>query len=663
MTKGQLVELGDALNEGSLNPAELLQLRDSTTTELYLVGEVQKVYKSQGVEIHDKHIELIVRQMLKKVRVETNGDTELLPGQLVDRVVLERENARVKKAKGEQATFEPIILGITKASLATESFLSAASFQETTKVLTDAAIEGKVDRLNGLKENVIIGKLIPAATGLKQYRNISIEPTEPLPVTFQHPEAEAELLAALEEIGEGDGFDLDSLGLGGSTSRRSTAGRPSSSRRRKRSKVSGASRKDGMSKGLARARPFSFQIGRYRRPAVTTVSRPAPFASASAASARPSSAAASSNVMSSATPPETESAPASASGRSRRSVWSRSNSRSASRPAPFGTSTPKRPPPIRHGQVVLAAGVPQAGGDLREDGIRGEVADLRVQRREPIDVEHEERERLADTARASHLAVEEGVERLPVVELGERIGVGDRIGFAQRERALEGRPRVGDDVLERGDVGIAESPVGRAREDGEHPRLVRRLEERHREAVANRRRAGRSVGLAVERHLDRTGAAVVGHAEPAHLGGLVLGEPDGGEDRLLARVGDDRDRGVGGGVLARDLEQAHDVPVLERRRASAGAGHCQSRSALRLGDRGEDAVRKRRHRVVQGLRELRQAVVVALEHRRDDLLVTAEQPTDRDGEEGDADGREDDRHDVGHDGHSGPPRLRVTGDK
>jgi DNA-directed RNA polymerase subunit beta' len=213
VSNGQLVESGEALNEGSLNPAELLLLRGATATELYLVGEVQKVYKSQGVEIHDKHIELIVRQMLKKVRVEAAGDTELLPGQLVDRVVLERENARVKKEKGEQATFEPIILGITKASLATESFLSAASFQETPKVLTDAAIEGKVDRLNGLKENVIIGKLIPAATGLKQYRQIAIEPTEPLPVTFQHPEAEAELLAALEEIGEGDGFDLDALGL------------------------------------------------------------------------------------------------------------------------------------------------------------------------------------------------------------------------------------------------------------------------------------------------------------------------------------------------------------------------------------------------------------------------------------------------------------------
>ncbi len=213
VAQGQVVEPGEPLNEGSLNPSDLLMLKGATATELYLVGEVQNVYKSQGVEIHDKHIELIVRQMLKKVRVESAGETALLPGQLVDRVVLERENARVKKEKKEQATFEPIILGITKASLATESFLSAASFQETTKVLTDAAIEGKTDRLLGLKENVIIGKLIPAATGLKQYRQIAIEPTEPLPVTFARPEAEAELLAALEEIGDGDGFDLEALGL------------------------------------------------------------------------------------------------------------------------------------------------------------------------------------------------------------------------------------------------------------------------------------------------------------------------------------------------------------------------------------------------------------------------------------------------------------------
>jgi DNA-directed RNA polymerase subunit beta' len=210
----QVVEPGDALHEGSLNPADLLRLKGATPTELYLVSEVQKVYRSQGVDIHDKHIELIVRQMLKKVRVEESGDTDLLPGQLVDRVVLERENARVKKEKGkkEQATHEPLILGITKASLATESFLSAASFQETTKVLTDASIEGKVDRLLGLKENVIIGKLIPAATGLKRYRTIEIGPSEKVPRETYEREA---LLAALEEIGSdgGEGIDLASLGL------------------------------------------------------------------------------------------------------------------------------------------------------------------------------------------------------------------------------------------------------------------------------------------------------------------------------------------------------------------------------------------------------------------------------------------------------------------
>ncbi len=214
---GQRVEPGDPLDEGSINPADLLELhvkagKGSTPTELYLVGEVQKVYKSQGVDIHDKHIELIVRQMLKKVRVLNSGDTDLLPGQMVDRVALERENARVKAENGEPATYEPLILGITKASLATESFLSAASFQETTKVLTDAAIEGKVDRLVGLKENVIIGKLIPAATGLKRYRTIEVLPTEAPPTGVVEREA---VLAALEEIGAdgGTGIDLASLGL------------------------------------------------------------------------------------------------------------------------------------------------------------------------------------------------------------------------------------------------------------------------------------------------------------------------------------------------------------------------------------------------------------------------------------------------------------------
>jgi DNA-directed RNA polymerase subunit beta' len=201
---GEIVESGDALNEGSRNPAELLALKGSTPTELYLVAEVQKVYKSQGVEIHDKHIELIVRQMLKKVRVESAGETDLLPGQLVDKAVLERENDKAKANGGETATFEPLILGITKASLATESFLSAASFQETTKVLTDASIEGKIDRLLGLKENVIIGKLIPAATGLRRYRSIDIGPTEPIPhEPYQHDV----LLQELEEI-EGIGPSL-----------------------------------------------------------------------------------------------------------------------------------------------------------------------------------------------------------------------------------------------------------------------------------------------------------------------------------------------------------------------------------------------------------------------------------------------------------------------
>jgi DNA-directed RNA polymerase subunit beta' len=141
--------------------------------------------------------------MLKKVRVESAGETDLLPGQLVDRVVLERENARARKEQKEPATFEPLILGITKASLATESFLSAASFQETTKVLTDAAIEGKIDRLLGLKENVIIGKLIPAATGLRRYRQIEISPTDGV-APGAYPQ-DTLLLQALEEIGSDSG--------------------------------------------------------------------------------------------------------------------------------------------------------------------------------------------------------------------------------------------------------------------------------------------------------------------------------------------------------------------------------------------------------------------------------------------------------------------------
>jgi DNA-directed RNA polymerase subunit beta' len=208
---GEKIEPGTQLNEGSLYPAELLAIRGRTETEVYLVREVQEVYKSQGVDINDKHIELIVRQMLKRVRVEQKGDTDLLPGQFIDRQELQRLNADVKKAKGTLADVEEIVLGITKASLNTDSFLSAASFQETTKVLTDAALEGKIDRLNGLKENVIIGKLIPAATGLKRYRRIEIEPAEPLPRGLDDVGLlEGEDLAA--ELGLDDGDGLQGFG-------------------------------------------------------------------------------------------------------------------------------------------------------------------------------------------------------------------------------------------------------------------------------------------------------------------------------------------------------------------------------------------------------------------------------------------------------------------
>jgi DNA-directed RNA polymerase subunit beta' len=210
---GDKVEPGQQLNEGSLYPVELLAIRGRTDTELYLVREVQRVYRAQGVDINDKHIELIVRQMLKKVRVESKGSTSLLPGQLEDRQKLKAINKGVKDDGGTAAKGEEVILGITKASLATESFLSAASFQETTKVLTDAALEGKRDRLVGLKENVIIGKLIPAATGLKHYRTVAIEPTEPVePPSEEGLLDEEELAAELglaedgEEVTELEGF-------------------------------------------------------------------------------------------------------------------------------------------------------------------------------------------------------------------------------------------------------------------------------------------------------------------------------------------------------------------------------------------------------------------------------------------------------------------------
>jgi DNA-directed RNA polymerase subunit beta' len=172
---GMQIVAGDRITEGSLNPHDVLKVRGLRAVQAYLVEEVQKVYRSQGVDINDKHIEVVVRQMTKKVKITDSGDTCLLPGSLVDRHHLDVENNRVTAEGGEMATAKATLLGITKASLATDSFLSAASFQETTRVLTDACIKGESDPLLGLKENVIIGKLIPAGTGMARYRNVELE--------------------------------------------------------------------------------------------------------------------------------------------------------------------------------------------------------------------------------------------------------------------------------------------------------------------------------------------------------------------------------------------------------------------------------------------------------------------------------------------------------
>ncbi|MEU3093373.1 DNA-directed RNA polymerase subunit beta' [Streptomyces sp. NPDC006967] len=176
--EGDHVDVGEQLTVGATNPHDVLRILGQRAVQVHLVGEVQKVYNSQGVSIHDKHIEIIIRQMLRRVTIIESGDAELLPGELVERSKFETENRRVVQEGGHPASGRPQLMGITKASLATESWLSAASFQETTRVLTDAAINAKSDSLIGLKENVIIGKLIPAGTGLSRYRNIRVEPTE-----------------------------------------------------------------------------------------------------------------------------------------------------------------------------------------------------------------------------------------------------------------------------------------------------------------------------------------------------------------------------------------------------------------------------------------------------------------------------------------------------
>ncbi|MDP2728597.1 MAG: hypothetical protein Q8P59_13785 [Dehalococcoidia bacterium] len=182
---GDVVKAGDSLTEGPVNPQDILRILGRDAVQAYLVGEVQKVYRSQGVSINDKHIEIIVRQMLRKVRVDSPGDTELLPGELVDRFQYEEINASVLAEGGEPATAQPVLLGVTKSSLTTQSFLAAASFQETTRVLTEAAISGAVDRLVGLKENVIIGKLIPAGSGITaKTRRPSVLLTPPVTDTY-----------------------------------------------------------------------------------------------------------------------------------------------------------------------------------------------------------------------------------------------------------------------------------------------------------------------------------------------------------------------------------------------------------------------------------------------------------------------------------------------
>lgn len=178
VTDGDHIEVGQKLTVGTEDPQDVLRILGVRKAQEHLVDEVQNVYRSQGVSIHDKHIEIIVRQMLRRITVIESGDTNLLPSDLVDRVRFEEENRRAVSEGTKPASGRPVLMGITKASLATESWLSAASFQETTRVLTDAAINGRSDSLRGLKENVIIGKLIPAGTGLERYRNIRVEPTE-----------------------------------------------------------------------------------------------------------------------------------------------------------------------------------------------------------------------------------------------------------------------------------------------------------------------------------------------------------------------------------------------------------------------------------------------------------------------------------------------------
>ena len=202
--EGQTLEKGEPLTEGSVNPHDILEIKGVRAVQDYMIREVQRVYRLQGVEINDKHIEVIVRQMLKKIRVEDNGDSEFLPGVMVNALDFEDEVEKLQAEGKEPPEGKQVMLGITKAALATNSFLSAASFQETTKVLTDAAIKGKVDPLVGLKENVIIGKLIPAGTGMKRYRSVQLDCDE-----AAEDYLEEQRLAAMRRLEEGDESEDD----------------------------------------------------------------------------------------------------------------------------------------------------------------------------------------------------------------------------------------------------------------------------------------------------------------------------------------------------------------------------------------------------------------------------------------------------------------------
>ena len=204
----QVLEAGDELTEGSVNPHDILKIKGIRAVQDYMLREVQRVYRLQGVDINDKHIEIIVRQMLKKIRIEDNGDSSYLPGTLVDVLDFEDTNEQLIAEGKQPAEGSQVMLGITKASLATDSFMSAASFQETTKVLTDAAIKSKVDPLNGLKENVIIGKLIPAGTGMKRYRSVKLD-TEMDEINFFDDDDEIDFGDDLESTESEDAVDTD----------------------------------------------------------------------------------------------------------------------------------------------------------------------------------------------------------------------------------------------------------------------------------------------------------------------------------------------------------------------------------------------------------------------------------------------------------------------